>query len=591
MQHKKRIPVSENVAYTHWEMPDLTGVKRRIAQRLNELQLEEQAAQQEEAQAKQPLPPTPAEIDAIKKAAQQEGHALGLAAGKQEGQQEGYKLGWQQGQQEGQEAGFQQGYSEGWQQANTEVNQQLQRLQALIEHLQGEVVQLDAETEAALLSLVDIVCRAVLRRDLKLERSHLAQIVQEAVKALPAGNQRIKITVNPEDLNLVEAACQDLLEDYRVYGDAEVVLGGARIETQHSLVDATLASRYQQIIEQLLHQAYADQAAATPPLSADSLTVPGSRVSLTESKPALEAVVNQVPIATLPDEAVFTPEPPITAPANLATPVQPLEAQVEEQLAEADNFATQAELSAYVAEEPEIPAPTTPVEPVSPSLEAQSPLATDLVSQPPKSQEAGVTQVSLQRGKAPKHIHDTKPQLNSDLAQPSAPEDELAHEAFMAPEFSGLEAADVTELADLAEQASSFAPIEEVAAGVDTDLMPLVAADLDVKHPDGFAAAEELEALEDLVDSATIEAADATERPEDLGIPEQLGLAEALADNSSAEEEVTAAATALEQDAPAATSVHDDRYLEDVLETTWLDDLHEPATPKGLDPIADDSAR
>lgn len=591
MQHKKRIPVSENVAYTHWEMPDLTGVKRRIAQRLNELQLEEQAAQQEEDPAKQPLPPTPAEIDAIKKAAQQEGHALGLAAGKQEGQQEGYKLGLQQGQQEGQEAGFQQGYSEGWQQANTEVNQQLQRLQALIEHLQGAVAQLDAETEAALLSLVDLVCRAVLRRDLKLERSHLTQIVQGAVKALPAGNQRIKITVNPEDLNLVEAACQDLLEDYRVYGDAEVVLGGARIETQHSLVDATLASRYQQIIEQLLHQAYADQAAATPPLSADSLTVPGSRVSLTESKPALEAVVNQVPTATLPDEAVFTPEPPVTAPANLTAPVQPLEAQVEEQLAEADNLAIQAEPSAYVAEEPEIPAPTTLVEPVSPLLEAQAALDTN--SQPSKNQEAGVTQVSLQRGKAPKHIHDTKPQLNSDPAQPSAPEDELEHEAFMAPEFSVLEAVDVTESADLAEQASSFAPTEEVAAGVDTDLMPLVAADLDVKHPDGFVAAEELETLEDLVDSATIEAADATERPEDLGIPEQLGLAEALADNSSAEEEVTAdaAAAALEQDAPVATSVHDDRYLEDVLETTWLDDLHEPATPKGLDPIADDPAR
>ena len=522
MQSKKRIPVSENVAYTHWEMPDLTGVKRRIAQRLSELQ-EQEKSQIEEETIESTLP-SQEEIDALKEQARQEGYASGFSEGRAAGQEEGRALGYQEGEKTGQEAGFQAGYQRGLDQAQQEVDQQLARLQSLIEQLQGPLAALDHEVESALLSLVDLVCRAILRREIKIDRSYLAEVLQEAVAALPAGHQRLRIFLNPEDLNLAEAACQDMMEDYRLVGDPEVTLGGVKIETLQSLVDSTLENRYKKIIEKLLGGVYQSAATNFEPLPEQVLSTPDS-----------------VPL----NEAAFS-EPKITKTQ-----------QPEEKIEKAG-----LEISADRAEE----------------------IAEDLVDIPTVPEP--VAQVSLQRGKVPRHEQKLAPIPNpiekTESAEPVFQEEAglaepESNEAISPADFA--EAKAVTELSTNPEPEESSTDTPDKTD--DKDLTDVLQSNEIMAEalPDEVAPESQegnSEEVDDFLDEFTTDDAEAEFEALLAESANNLDINEGDAQDKPPVEE------AAEAKDWAPESVHDDRYLEDVLENTWLDDLQEPENEESL---------
>ncbi|GLR63920.1 FliH/SctL family protein [Marinospirillum insulare] len=517
MQSKKRIPVSENVAYTHWEMPDLTGVKRRIAQRLTELQEEEKSQVEEVVE---PVMPSHEEIEAIKEQARQEGYALGFSEGKTEGEEAGRATGYQEGEETGQEAGFQVGYQRGLDQAEQEVDQQLARLQSLIEQLQGPIAALDNEVESALLSLVDLVCRAILRREIKIDRSFLSEVLQEAVAALPVGHQRLRIFLNPEDLNLAEAACQDLLEEYRLVGDSEVTLGGVKIETLQSLVDSTLENRYKKIIDKLVGGVYQSTLDNHQPLPDDVLSTPDT--------PPL-------------DEAVFT-EP-------RATELQQPEAITD----------TNSELASEQQTE-----------------EAVANQETSALEEKAEVEAEPVAQVSLQRGKVPRHEQNLSP-LTKDEGESAAStmtsnnEPPLANEPDLAEPNEDTETLDSEISQDASpnniQNGDNQAVSKEDALEVEQNL-----ADL---PPEDQLPEESLEASSDEVDEFLDEfEVDAAETEFEAMLADSTATSASQADEPK-DELVAEEAESTEKNW-APESVHDDRYLEDVLESTWLDDLQEP---------------
>ncbi|SFC17569.1 Flagellar biosynthesis/type III secretory pathway protein FliH [Marinospirillum celere] len=270
MPHRKRIPANEKVPFERWEMPDLTGVRKRIAQRLDELKEEEQG----EAEEKAPSPPTEEEIQAIREEARSEGYAAGFSEGQAAGTAEGRAQGYQEGEAQGQQAGLEAGYQQGLEQAQHEIDQQLARLQSLIQQLQGPINALDQDVEAGLLSLVDLISRALLRREISIDRDFLGEVLREAVAALPSGHERLRIFINPEDLPLVEAIRHELLEDYRLVTDPKITPGGVRVETLQSLVDCTLENRYKKVIDSLLDAGYQQVDQDFSPLSRDVLAEP-----------------------------------------------------------------------------------------------------------------------------------------------------------------------------------------------------------------------------------------------------------------------------------------------------------------------------
>gem|GEM_PF-910648 len=532
MPHRKRIPANDKVPFERWEMPDLTGVRKRIAQRLDELEEEQKEADSENQP--EPQPPTPEEIEALREEARHTGYTAGFEEGTQAGHEEGKALGYQEGEAQGQEAGFQSGYQQGLEQAQHEVDQQLARLQSLIEQLQGPLQNLDQEVEAGLLSLVDLISRAILRREISISREFLGEVLREAVTALPAGHQRLRIYINPEDQQLVEAVQEDLLEENRVISDPKITPGGVRVETLQSLVDATLENRYKKVINSLLDAGYQEVEGDLEPLSRDVLAEP-------EAAPLREP---SQPVPPEPEEPTQPSEPETTA-------VDP------------------QDYPHAKAEEPPEPEPEPQPEPE------------------PKPEPEPVAKVSLQRNSAPRNLPPLDEQQQEKLTEPKAPEttEPFSEEEAPVPDQSHQDSADAEETL------TKEPPTEETLTEENQHSQP---SEPEAGEEDELSEEELIQEQAEQTNSEepTQPQPPLTDEDEDDFFDQLLG-GEDESEEGEAQEKSDEPAPEPQEKVWAPESVHEVRYLEDpdvVMESTWKDDFQEQEPSEAEEQTAEDAA-
>jgi|SRR5690554_2799920 len=191
----------------------------------------------------------------------QEGFARGLEEGRRQGRAEGHPEGVRQGHEEGLAAG----HAEGLQRGSDELARQLQTLASLLTHLTHALNEQDYRLEQALFNLVREIARQVIGRELKTDSAHIMQIVQQALQALPATRDNIRILVNPDDQALIARAAEEDEEAWRVIASPDISPGGCRVETDHSAVDFTVEQRFSQVIEQICANRLAAATAAESP--------------------------------------------------------------------------------------------------------------------------------------------------------------------------------------------------------------------------------------------------------------------------------------------------------------------------------------
>ncbi|NIB43215.1 flagellar assembly protein FliH [Pseudomaricurvus alkylphenolicus] len=185
-------------------------------------------------------PMTADELQALTDAAEKEGfdkgHAEGLAQGQAEGHKQGYEQGLQQAQQESAKV----------------LDDQVGRLLQIAEALMAPIGDQEQQLEHLLLSYVTRLTRQLVERELQMDSAHILSVVQRAVAALPSGSKHLKVILNPDDLALVEAYAEETQKDWGFRGDAQLSPGGCRIETDNSLVDFSVESRIDAMLEQFL---------------------------------------------------------------------------------------------------------------------------------------------------------------------------------------------------------------------------------------------------------------------------------------------------------------------------------------------------
>lgn len=147
------------------------------------------------------------------------------------------------------EEGFAAGYQEGRLKAQAEA----QRLQQLLDGLAQELLQFDQHLTQDLLTLALDIARQMLLQALKVRPELVLPVVREALDCLPQFNQHAHLVLHPEDALLVRAHMGDQLahSGWKIVEDGQVERGGCRMETAHSQVDATPASRWQRIVAAL----------------------------------------------------------------------------------------------------------------------------------------------------------------------------------------------------------------------------------------------------------------------------------------------------------------------------------------------------
>ncbi|MBI5007570.1 MAG: flagellar assembly protein FliH [Nitrosomonadales bacterium] len=144
------------------------------------------------------------------------------------------------------EEGFRNGYAEGLQKAA----QENQRLATLIE---STAQQVDTQVAQELLDLSLDIARQMLHQALKVNPELLLGVVREAIGTLPHFNQGAHLVLHPDDAVLVRTRMGEQLSHsgWKIFEDARIERGGARIETANSQIDASLETRWKRVVAAL----------------------------------------------------------------------------------------------------------------------------------------------------------------------------------------------------------------------------------------------------------------------------------------------------------------------------------------------------
>lgn len=166
--------------------------------------------------------PTAAAIERIQQEAWQEGHDMGFAEGRKAGYEDGYKTG--------------------------EVH--AERLRQLAEALKVESLRQDEAIAREVLELSLYVAQQVLRTSIQAKPEGILIVIREALQSLPTLSGHHKVVVHPADAAVV----REWLDgehghlSWKVTEDAQMSPGGFRFESAHSDLDASMETRWREII-------------------------------------------------------------------------------------------------------------------------------------------------------------------------------------------------------------------------------------------------------------------------------------------------------------------------------------------------------
>ena len=197
------------------------------------------------------LPPTAEEIEAIRKAAYEEGFLQGL----DEGQLKGYEEGLEKGTEEGQKKGYEQGLNEGLQEGREIIEQQMQAWQSLNASLQEPLTLIEAELEKELTQLAVALARSVIRTEVQLNENIIFEALKSGLKVLPIRENGYQIHLNPEDLTLVKQHFSEEEIQQHNWIMVESVgqsRGGCEIVTDSNAVDVSIERRVRESLDKFL---------------------------------------------------------------------------------------------------------------------------------------------------------------------------------------------------------------------------------------------------------------------------------------------------------------------------------------------------
>lgn len=150
--------------------------------------------------------------------------------------------------------GFQQGLKEGRNAGRKEFTARIGYLEQLIQSLDEPFASLDQQVEEQLTQLAMLVARQLVRRELQSDPGQVIGVVREALAALPLAARNVRLAVHPGDATMIRDALSlhDGNHDIRIVEDPVQSRGGCRIVTENSQIDATVESRLNAVIANVL---------------------------------------------------------------------------------------------------------------------------------------------------------------------------------------------------------------------------------------------------------------------------------------------------------------------------------------------------
>ena len=200
----------ETTAYERWELPSVGDDKDSLS-------------------ARKSAQPTAAEIESIQKQAYDEGH----------------------------ESGYRDGYEKGLADGEAEVRRKAEAFQTLIQALDTPFDDLDEQVIEQTAQLAIAVARQIIRRELHMDPGQVIAVVREALKSLPVMARKIRVFLHPEDAVLVREVLSlhdgdDGSQTWRIIEEPLLSRGSCKINSENSTIDATVETRLQRVITEIM---------------------------------------------------------------------------------------------------------------------------------------------------------------------------------------------------------------------------------------------------------------------------------------------------------------------------------------------------
>jgi flagellar assembly protein FliH len=247
---KNRLDADDEHEFSHWQLPDITkDTSLEPSNMFGKFSAAHTPTPVSGAE-KSMAPPTMAQIEDIRAAAEQEGF--------EQGKQEGHLQGLEQGRLEGLEQGHQQGFTQGEQQGldagQMKTNELVEQLNHIISQFELPLSILDNEIEAELLAMTISLAKSVIGHELKTHPEHILSALRQGVDALPLKEQRVKLRLNQADAELVSqcySAEQLQKNQWQIDIDPTLSNGDCMIESVRSSVDLRAGQRINQVFSEL----------------------------------------------------------------------------------------------------------------------------------------------------------------------------------------------------------------------------------------------------------------------------------------------------------------------------------------------------
>jgi flagellar assembly protein FliH len=142
--------------------------------------------------------------------------------------------------------GLERGLAEGRRRGEQEVVEQARRLEQLLASIAPATALIDETFLTQVGELVLAITKQFVRRELARAPGEIVRVVREALAALPVADATIRISLHPEDAALVSEQLkpESVTHSIRIVEDLAITRGGARVETDVSIVDASVEARF-----------------------------------------------------------------------------------------------------------------------------------------------------------------------------------------------------------------------------------------------------------------------------------------------------------------------------------------------------------
>lgn len=150
--------------------------------------------------------------------------------------------------------GYARGAAEGLEQGRRQAEKERRTILSIIEHFIHPLKVVDEKLEEEIVNFSVAIARQIIRREFKTDPKHIVGVVREAIATLPPMYSKVSIYLNPADADIVREIYALGKRDERIelHDDLSIERGGCRVETEESLIDASIENRIATIAAELL---------------------------------------------------------------------------------------------------------------------------------------------------------------------------------------------------------------------------------------------------------------------------------------------------------------------------------------------------